>query len=46
LNQRRPIFRATAAFGHFGWTGPGITWELTYKSAGLREDARIAAAAR
>jgi len=46
LNLRRPIFRATAAFGHFGRTGPGFTWELTDKAAGLREDARIAAAAR
>jgi S-adenosylmethionine synthetase len=46
LNLRRPIFRATAAFGHFGRSGPGFTWELTDKAAGLREDARIAAAAR
>jgi S-adenosylmethionine synthetase len=46
LKLRRPIFRATAAFGHFGRSGEGFTWELTDKAAGLREDARIAAAAR
>ncbi|MBN9663104.1 MAG: methionine adenosyltransferase [Acidobacteria bacterium] len=46
LKLRRPIYRATAAFGHFGRTGDGFTWELTDKADGLREDARIAAAAR
>ncbi|MGJ5814945.1 methionine adenosyltransferase [Paludibaculum fermentans] len=46
LKLRRPIYRATAAFGHFGRTGEGFTWELTDKADGLREDARIAAAAR
>jgi S-adenosylmethionine synthetase len=42
LNLRRPIFRATAAFGHFGRTGEGFTWELTNKAAALRSDARVA----
>ena len=42
LNLRRPIFRATAAFGHFGRTGEGFTWELTDKAAALRSDARVA----
>ncbi|MBI4893465.1 MAG: methionine adenosyltransferase [Acidobacteria bacterium] len=42
LKLRRPIYQATAAFGHFGRTGDGFTWEATDKAAGLREDARIA----
>jgi S-adenosylmethionine synthetase len=32
LKLRRPIFRATAAYGHFGRTGPGFTWEKTDKA--------------
>ncbi len=42
LRLRRPIFRATAAFGHFGRTGEGFTWELTDKAEALRSDARVA----
>jgi S-adenosylmethionine synthetase len=45
LKLRRPIFRATAAFGHFGRTGDGFTWELTDKSEALRQDARLSATA-
>jgi S-adenosylmethionine synthetase len=29
LDLRRPVFKATAAYGHFGRTGDGFTWELT-----------------
>ena len=29
LDLRRPVFRETAAYGHFGRTGDGFTWELT-----------------
>jgi S-adenosylmethionine synthetase len=29
LDLRRPVFRDTAAYGHFGRTGDGFTWELT-----------------
>jgi len=29
LNLRRPIYRATASYGHFGRTGDGFTWEVT-----------------
>jgi S-adenosylmethionine synthetase len=29
LDLRRPVFRQTAAYGHFGRTGDGFTWELT-----------------
>ncbi|MBE7543541.1 MAG: methionine adenosyltransferase [Bryobacteraceae bacterium] len=45
LKLRRPVFRATAAFGHFGRTGDGFTWELTDKSEALRQDARLSATA-
>jgi S-adenosylmethionine synthetase len=31
LNLRRPVFRPTAAYGHFGRTGDGFTWEVTNK---------------
>jgi len=31
LNLRRPIYRATAAYGHFGRTGENFTWEKTDK---------------
>ncbi len=27
LNLRRPIYRKTAAYGHFGRTEPEFTWE-------------------
>ena len=37
LNLRRPIYRATAAYGHFGRTGPGFTWERTDKADALRD---------
>jgi len=36
LDLRRPIYRKTAAFGHFGRTEPEFTWERTDKAAGLR----------
>ena len=32
LDLRRPIYRPTAAYGHFGRTGPGFTWERTDKA--------------
>src|ERR1700726_3929077 len=35
LQLRRPIYHATAAFGHFGRTGPGFSWEVTDKAAAL-----------
>jgi S-adenosylmethionine synthetase len=46
LRLRRPIYRATAAFGHFGRNEEGFTWELTDKAEALREDARLAVGAR
>lgn len=39
LNLRRPIYRETAAHGHFGRTGPGFTWERTGKVAELKKAA-------
>jgi S-adenosylmethionine synthetase len=27
LKLRRPIYKQTAAYGHFGRSGPGFTWE-------------------
>jgi len=46
LNLRRPIYRKTAAYGHFGRTEPEFTWEATDKAAALAEQAGIAAAAK
>jgi S-adenosylmethionine synthetase len=45
LNLRRPIYRKTAAYGHFGRNEPEFTWEATNKAAILREQAGLAAAA-
>ena len=36
LDLRRPIYRRTAAFGHFGRTEPEFTWERTDKAEALR----------
>jgi len=38
LKLRRPIFRATAAFGHFGREEKGFEWEKTDKAELLREE--------
>ncbi|HUQ91587.1 MAG TPA: methionine adenosyltransferase [Bryobacteraceae bacterium] len=46
LRLRRPIYRATAAFGHFGRTEASFSWEATDKTEGLREDARLTVSAR
>ena len=37
LDLRRPIYRQTAAYGHFGRELPGFTWEKTDKADKLRE---------
>ena len=39
LDLRRPIYRKTAAFGHFGRCEPEFTWERTDKANALRADA-------
>jgi len=41
LNLRRPIYRPTAAFGHFGRSGPGFTWELTDKAEAIRSQTGV-----
>jgi S-adenosylmethionine synthetase len=40
LNLRRPIYRATAAFGHFGREGKNFTWEKTDKASALKKAAK------
>jgi S-adenosylmethionine synthetase len=41
LNLRRPIYRATAAYGHFGRNEEGFSWEKTDKAETLRASAGI-----
>src|SRR5438477_5328908 len=38
LNLRRPIYRATASYGHFGRSEDTFTWENTDKAAALRKE--------
>ncbi len=45
LDLRRPIYRKTAAFGHFGRTEESFTWESTNKAEALRESAQLATTA-
>src|SRR3954463_9897016 len=42
LDLRRPIYRKTAAFGHFGRTEDTFSWEKTDKADALRESAQLA----
>jgi S-adenosylmethionine synthetase len=44
LNLRRPIYRATAAYGHFGREDKDFTWEATDKAAALKAGAAEAIA--
>ena len=44
LKLRRPIYRLTAAFGHFGRTEDSFTWELADKAEALKEQASAFAA--
>ena len=41
LDLRRPIYKATAAYGHFGRKEKGFTWEQTDKAESLREAAGV-----
>ena len=41
LDLRRPIYQATAAYGHFGRDDLDLTWEKTDKAAALRADAGL-----
>nr|WP_152052750.1 methionine adenosyltransferase [Tautonia marina] len=45
LELRRPIFRKTAAGGHFGRSEPEFTWEKTDKAAALKQAATASAVA-
>ncbi len=40
LNLRRPVFKKTAAYGHFGRTGDTFTWEATDKAEALKAGAK------
>ncbi|HMI51888.1 MAG TPA: methionine adenosyltransferase [Candidatus Saccharimonadales bacterium] len=44
LDLRRPIYKPTAAYGHFGRTGAGFTWEKTDRADALRKAAGLGAA--
>jgi len=44
LDLRRPIYKATAAYGHFGRSGTGFTWERTDRADALRKAAGLSAA--
>jgi S-adenosylmethionine synthetase len=39
LDLRRPIYRKTAAYGHFGRSDPDFTWERLDKAKSLKEEA-------
>jgi S-adenosylmethionine synthetase len=41
LDLRRPIYRQTAAFGHFGRTDIDLSWERTDKAEELKKDALV-----
>jgi S-adenosylmethionine synthetase len=41
LDLRRPIYKKTAAFGHFGRSEPEFTWERTDKAAALKSAAKL-----
>jgi len=41
LDLRRPIYKKTAAYGHFGRSEPAFTWERTDRVKDLRDDAGV-----
>jgi len=45
LDLRRPIYKDTAAYGHFGRSGPSFTWERTDRADALRKAAGLGASA-
>jgi S-adenosylmethionine synthetase len=45
LDLRKPVYRPTAAYGHFGRTGAGFTWERTDRADALRKAASSKAVA-
>ncbi len=42
LDLRRPIYKPTAAYGHFGRSGPNFTWERTDRAAALADECGLA----
>jgi S-adenosylmethionine synthetase len=46
LDLRRPIFKKTAAYGHFGRSGDTFTWEATDKAEALKAGAKAELAAK
>jgi S-adenosylmethionine synthetase len=46
LDLRRPIYKATAAYGHFGRSGKDFTWEATDKAEALKAGVAETAAAK
>ena len=45
LDLRRPVYKPTAAYGHFGRSGPGFTWEKSDRADALRKAAGLGAVA-
>ncbi len=41
LRLRRPIYKKTAAYGHFGKNDPDFTWEQTDKAVALKKEAGL-----
>ncbi len=46
LDMQRPMFKKTAAYGHFGRTDPDFTWEYTNKVEVLRDKAGLSPVCR
>ena len=46
LKLRRPVYRKTSYYGHFGRAEETFTWEATDKAEALKEGAKLAAAAK
>jgi S-adenosylmethionine synthetase len=46
LKLRRPIYRKTAAFGHFGRTEDTFSWEATDKAEAIKEQAAVGVGAK
>jgi len=44
LDLRRPVYKPTAAYGHFGRSGAGFTWEKTDRADALRKAAGLSTA--
>jgi len=42
LDLRRPVYKPTAAYGHFGRSGAGFSWEKTDRADALRKAAGLA----